>query len=73
MSPFALPCFILSEEEEEVRRTNSFSVTDVGLLAIAEGCKKIHSLDLTGCHGITDKGVSAIAHNKFLRRLDLTV
>jgi hypothetical protein len=40
---------------------------------LAEGCKKIHSLDLTGCQGITDKGVISIAKNKFLRRLDITV
>lgn len=47
------------------------NVSDLALIAIAENCRNLVALDLTGCEMITGTGVSAFAHHKCLEELVL--
>lgn len=44
------------------RKNLSSRITDVSLLALAEGCRDLQSISLSGCEMITDVGISWIAN-----------
>lgn len=49
----------------------SFDITDLGIIALAKGCPKLSSLNLSGCN-ITDAAVKALLENcKNLSKLDI--
>lgn len=52
----------------------SFSLSDVGLTTLAEGCKTLEKLSLIWCSKVTSAGLKSIAVNcRTLKSLDLQV
>ena len=61
------------KELEMRRKTMQFKISDVGLLALAERCSYLTSLDLCGCTHITDVGLMWLAQGcHALRHLNLS-
>lgn len=52
--------------------TNGTRLTNISLIALANGCPLLEKLDLSGCVGVSEAGLVGLAqHCKHLRHLNL--